>query len=51
LFVVFYVPCIATIAVIARELGWRDAAWISGLTAAAAIAIGLISRLTLGWMA
>ena len=26
LFVVFYVPCVATVAVMAKELGWRDTA-------------------------
>ena len=51
LFVVFYVPCVATIAVIAKELGWRDAGWITGLTAAAAIVIGVLSRVLFGGMA
>ena len=51
LFVVFYVPCVATIAVIAKELGWRDAGWIIGLTAVAAVVIGVTSRLLFGGMA
>ena len=51
LFVVFYVPCVATIAVIAKELGWRDAGWITGLTATAAVVIGVLSRLLFGGMA
>ncbi len=51
LFVVFYVPCVATIAVIAKELGWRDAGWITGLTAVAAVVIGVLSRVLFGGMA
>jgi ferrous iron transport protein B len=39
-----YVPCVATIAVLGRELGWRRAALISGFTVALALAAGAISR-------
>lgn len=45
LFVVFYVPCIATVAVMAKELGWRDTAWISGFTVVAAVVIAVASRI------
>jgi ferrous iron transport protein B len=45
LFVVFYVPCIATIAVLARQMGWRGALAISGLTVTAAIVVALAGRL------
>jgi ferrous iron transport protein B len=45
LFVVFYVPCVATIAVMARELGWRDTALISGFSVVVAVAVGLASRM------
>jgi len=45
LFVVFYVPCVATVAVLARELGWRDTAWIAGLTIVSATAIALVGRI------
>jgi len=44
LFVVFYVPCVATIAVMARELGWRDTAWISAFSVALAVVIGVAGR-------
>jgi len=44
LFVVFYLPCVATVAVLAREMGWRDTAWISGLTIVSATAIALAGR-------
>jgi ferrous iron transport protein B len=44
LFVVFYLPCVATVAVLGREVGWRDTAWISGLTIVAATAISLAGR-------
>ena len=35
-----YIPCVATIAMLARELGWRRAAVISLGTIAVAIAVG-----------
>ncbi len=45
LFVVFYVPCIATIAVLAKQMGWREALAISGFTVVVAAAISLAGRL------
>jgi ferrous iron transport protein B len=45
LFVVFYVPCIATVAVLGREVGWRDTAWIAALTIAIATVIALAGRM------
>jgi ferrous iron transport protein B len=45
LFVVFYVPCIATIAVLARQMGWRDTALISAFTVAVAVVISVAGRL------
>jgi ferrous iron transport protein B len=44
LFVVFYVPCVATIAVMAKELGWRDTALISAFSVVLAVVIGLAGR-------
>jgi ferrous iron transport protein B len=44
LFVVFYVPCVATIAVMARELGWKDTALISAFSVALAVVIGVTGR-------
>jgi len=44
LFVVFYVPCIATIAVLARQLGWRGAALISVFTVIVAVVISVTGR-------
>jgi len=45
LFVVFYVPCVATVAVLGREVGWRDTAWISALTIVSATVIALAGRI------
>lgn len=43
-----YIPCIATVAVLARELGWRRALLISGFTILLALAAGgVVSRLPL----
>jgi len=39
-----YVPCIATIAVLGRELGWRRALWISAFTIALAVTVGGITN-------
>ncbi len=47
LFVVFYVPCVATVAAMVRELGWRETAWISGLTLVVAVVISVAGRITL----
>jgi ferrous iron transport protein B len=44
LFVVFYVPCVATIAVMAKELGWRDTALISVFSVALAVIVGVAGR-------
>jgi ferrous iron transport protein B len=42
-----YVPCLATVAVLARELGWRRAVLISGFTVALALLVGGAARLVL----
>ncbi len=47
LFVVFYIPCIATVGAMAHELGWKDTAWVSGLTVVVAIVISFAARLIL----
>ena len=39
-----YIPCIATVAVLARELGWRRALLISGFTIALALLAGGIAH-------
>lgn len=39
-----YVPCIATIGVLSRELGWRRAALISAFTIALALLVGGVAR-------
>ena len=44
LFVVFYVPCVATIAVMVREMGWRDTVWVAGLTIVMATSIAVAGR-------
>jgi ferrous iron transport protein B len=45
LFVVFYVPCVATIAVMAKELGWRDTALVSAFSVVVAVAVGVAGRI------
>jgi len=44
LFVMFYIPCVATIAVLKRELGWRQTGLVVAATTAIALAIGLLAR-------
>jgi ferrous iron transport protein B len=44
LFVVFYVPCVATVAVMAKELGWRDTAVISAFSVVLAVVVAVIGR-------
>jgi len=43
-FVVFYVPCLATLAVLKRELGWRDMLSIASLTVLIALLAALVAR-------
>ncbi len=44
LFVLFYIPCVATIAALAHELGRIRTAAILGLTTATALAVALVAR-------
>lgn len=44
IFVTFYVPCIATIAALARELNWKKAGLITGLTFLIAIILAVLIR-------
>jgi ferrous iron transport protein B len=39
-----YVPCVATISILARELGWRRAFLISAFTVALALLVGGAAR-------
>jgi ferrous iron transport protein B len=43
-----YIPCIATVAVLAKELGWRRALLISGFTILLALAAGGIAHRLVG---
>jgi ferrous iron transport protein B len=43
-----YIPCVATIAVLGSELGWRRAAGITTLTITLALAAGGLAHLALG---
>lgn len=43
-FVVFYIPCLATLAALRRELGRRDMLIISGLTVIIALTTALLAR-------
>ena len=44
LFTIFYIPCIATIAVLKREFGWKKTGLILALTTSIALITGLIAR-------
>jgi ferrous iron transport protein B len=43
-FVMFYLPCLATLAVLKRELGTRAMSFIAGLTVIVALLAALIVR-------
>jgi ferrous iron transport protein B len=43
-FIVFYLPCVATLMALRRELGGQDAARISALTVVVAMVTALIAR-------
>jgi len=44
LFVLFYIPCVATAVVLKRELGWRQTALAITATTATALVVGLVAR-------
>ncbi len=44
IFVTFYIPCIATIAALARELNWKKAGLIAGLTFFIAVILAVLVR-------
>jgi ferrous iron transport protein B len=44
LFLVFYIPCVATIAALGKELGRLRAASVVGVTVAVALVVGLLAR-------
>jgi ferrous iron transport protein B len=43
-FVVFYIPCLATLGALRRELGWRSMLAVSALTVVIAMAAGMFVR-------
>lgn len=45
LFVVFYIPCLATLGILYKEIGWRRTVLAAAGTFAAALVIGLAGRL------
>ncbi|MBP7461018.1 MAG: ferrous iron transport protein B [Candidatus Delongbacteria bacterium] len=45
IFVTFYIPCLATVAALAREMNWKKALLITLLTFGLAVILGVISRL------
>ncbi|MEW5827221.1 MAG: ferrous iron transport protein B [Candidatus Bipolaricaulota bacterium] len=44
LFILFYIPCVATVAVLKRELGWRPTAAVLAGTTGLALLVGLAAR-------
>jgi len=46
-FIVFYVPCVATLGALQRELGTRRMVAVAGLTVAIATTIAVLVRLVL----
>ncbi len=48
-FVLFYVPCLATLAALWKQLQWKGTLAAIGLTLAVATAVGVIFRLALSW--
>ena len=43
-FVVFYIPCLATLSALRRELGWKSMLAVSALTVVIAMAAGMLVR-------
>ena len=49
-FVTFYVPCLATFAALARELGWRTATAITVATLGIVTSLTVALRFAVGWV-
>ncbi len=47
LVVTIYIPCVATVAVLGKELGWRNALFIMVFTIALALIVGGVAYRTL----
>lgn len=45
LFVVFYIPCLATLGIMTKEIGWKKTAAAAGVTFLLALIIALLGRL------
>ncbi len=45
MFVTFYIPCVATIGVLMREIGGKKTLWIVGITLVIAIVIGWLTKI------
>ncbi len=45
IFMLFYIPCAATIAALSREIGWRGAASAVIASLALALALGVLTRM------
>jgi len=50
LVVTIYIPCVATVAVLGKELGWRNALFIMGFTIALALVVGGLAYRTLPYI-
>jgi len=50
LVVTIYIPCLATVAVLGRELGWRNALFIMAFTIALALVVGGLASRTLPYV-
>lgn len=48
LFVIFYIPCLATLAALGREIGWKRTVGFMALAFSLAMVVGLIARAALG---
>lgn len=48
LFVTFYIPCLATVAALGREIGWRRTIGAMALALSLAMVVGLLGRFLLG---
>ncbi len=49
-FVTFYLPCLATFAALARELGWRAATTITVMTVGIVTSLAVVLRFAVGWV-
>ncbi len=50
MFILFFVPCLATVGTLGREIGWKRTGLVVGGTLLLALGLGLLTRAVVNWL-